>query len=113
MENNLEKFGFTKNYNGGYLCDCYMVIKSRNFLKKHIDTDKHKKYLEFRKKLDSNFITRNEEYGSFKCGCLDTNTFIYSKGFYKILNRHMESKKHLDYMESKKTLKYQLQQIQN
>jgi len=107
MDKRISAYGFLKYCNGGYMCECYSVIKGCDIsqFKNHLLSDKHKKYLGFRKKLDDNLITRNNEYGSFQCACLGSNSLIYSKGFYGVLNRHMESKKHLDFMESKKTIK--------
>ena len=101
MEKNLTKYGFTQFCNGGYMCECYIIVQNNDYFKYHCQTARHKKHLDFKRNiLDKNYITRDEEYGSFKCRCLGEDSLIYSRGaFYKRLEHHISTDKHKKYME--------------
>jgi hypothetical protein len=101
MEKNLTKYNFKQFCNGGYICECYIVVKNNDYFKTHCQTARHKKHLDFRRNvLDKNYITRDEEYGYFKCRCLGDDASIYSYGaFYKRLEYHINTEQHKKYME--------------
>ena len=101
MEKNLTKYGLKEFCDGGYICECYIVLKNKDYFKNHCKTARHKKHLDFRRNvLDKNYITNCEDSGYFKCRCLGDNEMMcHGRSFYNSLSNHISTEQHKKYMD--------------